>query len=60
VRARLPHGSHLPHPGIRERRAASVQVELERALPLRLDGERVGKARVLSVRMEPDALVVVV
>jgi len=60
VRARLPDGSHLPHPGIRERRVAALQVELDRALPLRLDGERVGKARVLSVRVEPDALVVVV
>ncbi len=60
VRARLPGGAHLPHPGIRERRAAAVQVELERALPLRLDGELVGKGRVLSVRVEPDALVVVI
>lgn len=60
VRARLPNGSHLPHPGIRERRAAAVHVELDRALPLRLDGRRVGQARVLSVRVEPDALVVVI
>jgi hypothetical protein len=60
VRARLPHGSHLPHPGIKERRAAAVQVELDRALPLRLDGDRIGDARVLSVRVEPDALVVFV
>ena len=60
MRARLPHGAHLPHPGIKERRAAAVQVELDRPLPLRLDGESVGKARVLSVRVEPDALVVFV
>lgn len=60
VRARLPNGSHLPHPGIRERRAPAVQVELERPLPLRLDGESVGRARVLSVRVEPDALMVFV
>ncbi len=59
VRARLPHGTHLPHPGITERRAPAVQVELDRALPLRLDGEPVGcRVRVLSVRVEPDALVV--
>ncbi len=58
VRSRLPHGTHLPHPGIAERRAAAVQVELDRALPLRLDGEVAGRARVLSVRVEPDALVV--
>jgi hypothetical protein len=60
VRSRLPHGSHLPHPGIKERRAPAVQVDLDRELPLRLDGEAVGRARVLSVRVEPDALVVFV
>ncbi|MFN2607878.1 MAG: hypothetical protein ABR511_08270 [Acidimicrobiales bacterium] len=60
VRSRLHHGAHLPHPGITERRAPSVQVELERALPLRLDGRVVGRARTLAVRVEPDALTVVV
>lgn len=60
VRSRLRQGTHLPHPGIRERRVPAVQVELERALPLRLDGVAVGRARVLSVRLEPDAVTVVV
>ena len=60
VRSRLPHGTHLPHPGIKERRVGALQVELDRPLPLRLDGDVVGKARVLSVRVEPDALVVFV
>ena len=60
VRARLPHGTHLPHPGIKERRVGALQVELDRPLALRLDGDIVGKARVLSVRVEPDALVVFV
>ncbi len=58
VRARLHHGAHLPHPGIRERRAAALQMELDRPLPLRLDGTPVGAARTLSVRVHPDALVV--
>ena len=57
VRARLHHGTHLPHPGIRERRAAALQMELDRPLPVRLDGTPVGSARTLSVRVEPDALV---
>lgn len=60
VRSRLPLGTHLPHPGISERRASAVQVELDRALPVRLDGTSIGTARVLSVRVEPDALVVFV
>jgi hypothetical protein len=60
VRSRLHHGAHLPHPGINERRTAALQVELDRPLPVRLDGVKVGKARVLSVRIQPDALTVVV
>ena len=60
VRSRLRHGTHLPHPGIRERRTAAAQVTLERALPVRVDGVAVGSAKNVAVRVEPDALVVVV
>ena len=60
VRARLAHGAHLPHPGLVERRAPAVSVELERPLLVRLDGVAVGKGRKLAVRVEPDALQVVV
>ena len=60
VRARLHHGAHLPHPGIKERRTAALQVELERPLKVRLDGAGVGSARVISVRVQPDAVTVVV
>lgn len=60
VRARLHHGVHLPHPRIRERRSAAVQVDLPRPLPVALDGTAVGQARQISVRVEPDALTVVV
>ncbi|HVL06671.1 MAG TPA: hypothetical protein VM388_11830 [Acidimicrobiales bacterium] len=60
VRARLHHGTHLPHPGIKERRTAALQVELEKPLPVRLDGAGAGRARVISVRVEPDAVTVVV
>jgi hypothetical protein len=60
VRARLHHGAHLPHPGIKERRSAAVQVELDSPLPVRLDGVATGAARVISVRVQPDALTVVI
>lgn len=60
VRARLHHGAHLPHPGIREKRTASIEVDLGRSLPVRLDGTVVGHARSLQVRVVPDALLVVV
>jgi hypothetical protein len=60
VRSRLHHGAHLPHPGIRERRTVALQVTLPKALPIELDGEVVATGRVLSLRVEPDALTVVV
>lgn len=60
VRSRLHHGAHLPHPGIKERRTGAMQVELDQALPVRIDGERVGAARTLVVRVIPDALTVFV
>ena len=60
VRARLHHGVHLPHPRITERRRPAVQVELDRPLAVSVDGTPIGRARNLSVRVEPDALTVVV
>ncbi len=60
VRARVAHGAHLPHPGIKERRVPAVQVTLKRPLPVELDGVAIGRARQLSLRVEPDALQVVV
>ena len=59
VRARLNAGTHVPHPRIRERRVAALQVEFRRPLAVELDGEAVGTARILSIRCHPDALTVV-
>lgn len=60
VRRRLPTGSHLPHPRISSRKAAATTFELERPLPVWLDGEVVDEGRSLVVRLEPDALRVVI
>jgi diacylglycerol kinase family enzyme len=60
VRARARAGAHLPHPGIKERRVPAAQVGFDRPLTVWLDGMRVGPARGLSVRVDPDALTVVV
>lgn len=60
VERRLGHGAHLPHPGIKERRVEALQLDLPRALPIALDGEVVGTGRTLSVRVQPDALTMVV
>ena len=60
VRARVRHGAHLPHPRIKERRTAAMQIDLGRPRTVYLDGERWGEARNLALRVEPDALTVVV
>lgn len=56
---RLPAGAHLPHPRIAERRVAALQLDVD-GLDVWLDGENVGPARALSLRVEPDALTCVV
>jgi hypothetical protein len=59
ARSRLATGTHLPHAGIKQRRVAAVQVDVA-GLDVWLDGELVGPARSLSIRVEPDALLCVV
>jgi YegS C-terminal NAD kinase beta sandwich-like domain len=60
VRARARAGAHLPHPGIKERRVPAAQVGFDRPTTVWLDGVRLGPARHLSVRVDRDALTVVV
>ena len=60
ARSRLPTGTHLPHPGISVRRVPSIQLDLDPALDIWLDGVRVGRGTSVVVRVEPDALTVVV
>jgi hypothetical protein len=60
VRARLPHGSHLPHPRIKERRVQAFQVDFDYPVTIELDSTLVGKAHALSIRVEPDALAIVI
>jgi hypothetical protein len=56
ARRRLRTGTHVPHPGIEERHVSALQIELAPGTDVWLDGDRVGPARNLSVRVEPDAL----
>lgn len=56
---RLPAGAHVPHPAIRMRRATALQLDVA-GRRVALDGRRQPPARTLSVRIEPDALTVVV
>jgi diacylglycerol kinase family enzyme len=60
VRGRVRHGAHVPHPGIHEQRVPAAQVTLPRPTAIALDGIKMGRATNLSVRLQPDALTVVV
>jgi hypothetical protein len=60
ARSRLPTGTHLPHPGIRTARVPAEQFDLRSALDVWLDGERISRGWQVSVRVERDALTVVV
>ena len=59
-RRRARTGSHVPHPQLRERRVRQLEIELDRPLHVRLDGDLVGRARRLELRCLADAVVVVV
>jgi hypothetical protein len=59
ARSRLPLGTHLPHPQIKQQRVSAVQVDVD-GLDVWLDGELIGPAQTLSIRVEPDALLCVV
>lgn len=60
ARPRLAGGTHVPHPGIAQRRVGALQLEFDQATPIRLDGTLVGRATKLAIRLEPDGLTCVV
>jgi hypothetical protein len=60
ARRRARSGTHVPHPGLKVQRTAAAQVTFDRPITVRLDGREVGSFRDLSIRVEPDALTVVV
>jgi len=60
ARRRARTGTHLPHPGLTERRVAAMQETFDPPLRVTLDGVAQGRVRNLSVRVEPDAVRVVV
>lgn len=60
ARSRLTTGTHVPHPAIATSRVRAVQIDLDPPLDIYLDGTRISRAKNLSVRVEPDALTVVV
>lgn len=55
MRARLPTGSHLPHPAITTRRGTRASVRFARPVPLEADGVSTGRATCLEVELAPRA-----
>jgi hypothetical protein len=60
ARRRLVTGSHVPHPAIDVTRVAAVQETFAPALNVWIDGVAMGPVRNLSLRVEPDAVTVIV
>lgn len=60
ARARLPLGTHLPHPDIITRQAAGFDLVFEQPMGIWLDGERVGEHRRVVVTVVADLLTVCV
>lgn len=60
ARSRLPLGTHVPHPGIRTTRETDVVLDLPSPRRVWLDGVLAGTARRVTVRVEPDAVRIVV
>lgn len=60
ARARLTHGTHLPHPAIDVVQRRTADLEFAVATHVWLDGRRWATARSLTVTVEPGALTVVI
>jgi hypothetical protein len=59
ARQRWGAGAHLPHPALRTTRTERLEIDLGDAVPLWLDGVRIGTARYLDLEVRPQALTVV-
>jgi hypothetical protein len=53
MRARLPTGTHLPHPRIVTRTAVEIEVRARRPLALEIDGRSADRAPTLRARVVP-------
>ena len=58
VRRRLPHGTHLPHPGITVRSVPAATWDFSRARVVSIDGAAPFPTSSLSITVLPDAAVI--
>jgi YegS C-terminal NAD kinase beta sandwich-like domain len=56
MRRRLASGTHVPHPFIKAGRARHVEIEIDRAVPLEVDGRARGTTQRLAVDLVPEAI----
>jgi len=57
VRSRLPNATHLPHPLIASRPVRAHEWEFDQPMDVVADGRPVGRARRLTIHVEPDAAI---
>ena len=57
---RVSAGSHIPHPGIKYRQVSSEQFSFGKKLSIEIDGKNIGKYSTVSIRIENEALRVVI
>jgi hypothetical protein len=60
VAKRAKLGAHLPHPGITEARVSKLEVSFDHPRQLWLDSVKTASVKTLTLRVVPDAFVVVV
>ena len=56
ARSRVQAGNHVPHPDIHYQRRPTAQIEMKKETDVWIDGKKITKASQISVRVEPDAL----
>ena len=57
---RVSAGTHIPHPGIKYKQVSSEQFSFEKKLSIEIDGKNIGKFSTVSIRIENEALRVVI
>ena len=55
MRARLPSGTHIPHPRIRQRTARGIVVRARSPIPCEADGVARPPITTVSIELRPDA-----
>ena len=57
---RVSAGTHIPHPGIKYKQVSSEQFSFGKKLSIEIDGKNIGKFSTVSIRIENEALRVVI